>query len=346
MASCAINLRLTGDGRSSVRPKCKQSPDLAEIFELGLRLGQIPSYISPSLHLLQRRLRQRQSRAPRRWRRSRPRLSVYSPYLSFAIRRHRRKIHLTTQIQKQSTFLISIYDPPLVPPMTSAHRYPPPPPNSQNDFRLPSLKDLNFYRPSGAQPALPPSQQQEPGNLQPDQAPHPTRHTGNWNRSAYQPAQLATPAAHQQYTPASHEVSPKVEYSPKQENNGYAHPGVPLSVQATNSASMVPPRNEDASHSPSQPKRQRTAPSAASRDTRAPHVPFFLLSNKLHTDNSTCSLVCIPILNTHHTLRDHNHHLQVSIIQFRQACLIHLLMPPIRLRRPMTKYTIILILCR
>jgi hypothetical protein len=242
---------------------------------------------SPSFRPFQRRLGQRQSRSPRRRRRSRPRFSVGSLCLSCTIRRHRRKIRLTTQIQKQSTFLISIYDPPFVPPMTSAHRYPPPPPNSQNDFRLPSLKDLNFYRPSGAQPALPPSQQQEPGNLQPEQPAHPTRHQVNWSRSAYQPAQLATPAAHQQYTPAGHEVSPKLEYTPKHENNGYAHPGVPLSVQAnsvTHSANMVPPRNEDTSHSPNQPKRQRTAPSAASRDTRAPHVPFFFLSSKLPTD--------------------------------------------------------------
>lgn len=316
---------------------------------MGLRLARsirVP-LISLSPRLLQRRPRQQRTPAPRRRARSRCCLSLCCLSSSFAIRRHRRKIHLTTQIQKQSTFLISIYDPPLGPSMTSTHRYPPPPPNSQNDFRLPSLKDLNFYRPSGAQPALPPSQQQDPGNIQPEQPPHPARHQVAWSRSAYQPAQLATPTAHQQYAPAGHEVLPKVEYTPKHENIGYAHPGVPLSVQAnvTSSASMVPQRNEDASHSPNQPKRQRTAPSAASRDTRASHVPSFLLSNKLRTDNLTCSLVCIPILNTLRILRDHNHHLQVNIILLHKACLPHPLMAHIRLHPPMNKYTT-LILCR
>jgi hypothetical protein len=238
----------------------------------------------------------------------------------------------------------------LCPAMTSAHRYPPPPPNSQNDFRLPSLKDLNFYRPSGAQPALPPSQQQELANVQPEQTPHPTRHPVAWNRSAYQPAQLATPSAHQQHTPAGHEVPPKVEYTPKHENTGYAHPGVPLSVQpnsVTTSATIVPPRNEDASHSSNLPKRQRTAPSAASRDTRASHVPYFLLPYKLLTDKLTCRLVCTPILNIHRILRVHIHHLQVSIIQWHhQACLLHPPMPLTLLRRPMNKYTTTLTLSR
>jgi hypothetical protein len=224
--------------------------------------------------------------------------------------------------------------------MTSAHRYPPPPPSSQNDFRLPSLKDLNFYRPSGAQPA---PQQQDPASTQPEQPPQPSRHPAAWSRSAYQPPQPPAPATHQQYTQPSHEVVPKVEYPPKHENTGYAHPGLPLSVQtnsAPSSATMPPTRSDGASHSPNQQKRQRTAP--ASRDTRKSHVPYFLHSSKLRTDNLTCSLLAIPILNI---LRVHNH-LQASTIQVLQACLPRPLMPHIRRPRPMSKYTTPLTLCR
>ena len=207
------------------------------------------------------------------------------------IRRHRAQDRTDNPDSKpKALFLISICDPPLVPPMTSAHRYPQHPPNPP---KLPSLRDLNFYRPSGGQAALPPSQQPEQPVLQPEQPPQPNRHQVAWSRSPANPyasSSSAAAAAHQ-YAPqlsSGHEVTPKVEFPQKHENTGYAHPGMPLSAQTNpvlGSVNSGPSRADDASHSPNQPKKQRTAPTTASRDARGSHVRFFCASN--FTDDKT-----------------------------------------------------------
>lgn len=133
--------------------------------------------------------------------------------------------------------------------MASAHhtqRYALPPPNANNDFRLPSLKDLNFqYRPP------PPSQQESPPVVvqSPQLDPvasqdHSPRHgPAAWGRpnpsSSSVPAQMPHPHHHQHQhsppLPAPHEAqTPKViEYSSKHDNGGYLTPGMPLSAQIT-----------------------------------------------------------------------------------------------------------------
>ncbi|KAF9522317.1 hypothetical protein CPB83DRAFT_899754 [Crepidotus variabilis] len=166
--------------------------------------------------------------------------------------------------------------------MTSAHRYPPPQTSSQNDFRLPSLKDLNFaYRPpvSGPQPALPPTQSTELGVIQQEHPQTTSRHPAAWGRTAMNGSATAPSSvagAHQQHASsqsAGHDVPSKVDYASKHENGGYAHPGIPLSAQATPVPGSVNTRNENA-HSPNQPKRQRTSSSTnmpPSRDVRPVH---------------------------------------------------------------------------
>lgn len=157
--------------------------------------------------------------------------------------------------------------------MTSTHRHPPPPPNSQNEFRLPSLKDLNFYRPTGAQPA--PQQPENPIAQQEQPPSQPARHPIVWTRSApipYPPPPASAPAppppptaTHQQY----HDVPPKVEYNSKHDN-------IPYPIQTNTVPVAVAREPVSHSHSPNQPKRQRTAASstAASRDSRPSHVCF------------------------------------------------------------------------
>lgn len=170
--------------------------------------------------------------------------------------------------------------------MTSAHHHHtkyslhPPPQSSQNDFRLPSLKDLNFqYRspqngapgPPQQSPILePPPQQQEPSSA--------PRHIPTWSRSTQN---LPSSSAHQQHTPplsaGVHELAQsKVEYPSKHENGGYVHPGLPLSAQVIPSSmnAGVSRNGDPAPHSPVQTKRPRATPSnmAQSRDVRAPHV--------------------------------------------------------------------------
>ncbi|CAA7267053.1 unnamed protein product [Cyclocybe aegerita] len=150
------------------------------------------------------------------------------------------------------------------------HRYALPPPN-QNDFRLPSLKDLNFtYQSPTGQPD---QQQQQQQDHQQQQRQHPA-----WSRAP--PAQQQPPPApHQQHTPplsAGHDVATKVDYS-KHENGGYAHPGIPLSAQATPvPVNIGAPRSEDIAPSPSQPKRSRNASAnmGAPREVRASHPAY------------------------------------------------------------------------
>ena len=146
--------------------------------------------------------------------------------------------------------------------MTSAHRHPPPPPNSQSDFRLPSLKDLNFYRPSGVQPALQLPETSIPQQEQPPS--QPARHPATWSRSAPNPYP----------PPPAHDVPTKVEYPSS--NIAYA---IPFSAQSNSVPVNMQPRREQQpmshSHSPNLPKRQRTASSsstAATRDGRSSHV--------------------------------------------------------------------------
>ncbi|PPQ90808.1 hypothetical protein CVT25_012128 [Psilocybe cyanescens] len=166
--------------------------------------------------------------------------------------------------------------------MASTHQHhsryslPTVPQNSQNDFRLPSLKDLNFQYRSPSGTSQPPSQTE----LAAQQQDHP-RHPAAWGRSA-PPTNPSTTSVQshphqQQHTPplsAGHEATPKVEYPSKHENGGYAHPGMPLSAQM---ASVPPPsvnitslRNEDVPHSPHQPtqvKRRTLTETIAARDS-------------------------------------------------------------------------------
>ncbi|KAH9481597.1 GATA zinc finger domain-containing protein 10 [Psilocybe cubensis] len=175
--------------------------------------------------------------------------------------------------------------------MASAHQHhsryslPTVPQSSQSDFRLPSLKDLNFqYRsPSGT------SQPPPPTELVPQQQDHPRHQTTSWGRSV-QPtnpsaASVQSHPHQQQHTPplsAGHEATPKVEYPSKHENGGYAHPGIPLSAQtqpAPASVNITNLRNEDIPHSPIQPtqatKRRNLTETIAARDSHyAPPVSY------------------------------------------------------------------------
>lgn len=176
--------------------------------------------------------------------------------------------------------------------MTSAHQHhsryslPPPPQNSQSDFRLPSLKDLNFqYRsPNGTAPAP----QSTPSELAAAQQEHPSnsRHVSTWSRPNPPPNPTPTSSQshpHQQLTPplsAGHETTLKVDYPSKHENGGYVHPGMPLSAQVTPVPGSVnignQPRTEEPPHSPNQAKRPRntSANVGQSREARTSHVIF------------------------------------------------------------------------
>jgi len=170
--------------------------------------------------------------------------------------------------------------------MTSTHQHHsryalhPPPQNSQNEVRLPSLRDLDFkYQP------LPNSQQSKPPQTQQEHQPATTsRHPAAWGRTGQQSVPSTAPAPHQQHTPplsAGHEIPAKVEYPSKHDNGGYAHPGIPLSAQATplpGSVSIGSHRGQENPHSPNQPKRRTSNNMSASRDVRESHViPFSLV---------------------------------------------------------------------
>ena len=168
--------------------------------------------------------------------------------------------------------------------MTSAHhhhsRYTATPQTSQNERRLPSIKDLNFqYRsPQGSvvtQTELPPTQE------------YPTtpRHSSAWGSRNPPPSAQSLPQHHQQqHTPplsAGHDVPKELEYPSKQENGGYVHPGIPLSAQVAPLPGAVNTRSDDPPHSPNQLKRSRTASTNVSvpRDIRQSHViPSIYLS--------------------------------------------------------------------
>ena len=162
--------------------------------------------------------------------------------------------------------------------MTSTHhhsRYTAPQQNSQNERRLPSIKDLNFqYRsPQGsvAQAELPTQE-------------YPTtpRHSSAWGSRSIP---VSVQQHHQQqHTPplsAGHDVPKELEYPSKQENGGYVHPGIPLSAQVAplpGAVNIGNPRTDDSPHSPNQLKRSRTASAnvPVPRDIRQSHVisPF------------------------------------------------------------------------
>ena len=162
--------------------------------------------------------------------------------------------------------------------MTSTHhhhsRFTTPQQISQNERRLPSIKDLNFqYR--SPQGSFIPHPQSDPPTSQQQETP---RHSTAW------PSRVSN--HQQQHTPplsAGHEVAKELEYPNKQENGGYAHPGLPLSAQATplpGAVNIGNPRGEDPPHSPNQLKRSRTASTNVSvpRDIRPSHVIFFFFA--------------------------------------------------------------------
>ena len=160
--------------------------------------------------------------------------------------------------------------------MASTHhhsRYTAPQQSSQNERRLPSIKDLNFqYRsPQGSSLTQP-----EP----------PTQDTPR------HPAWASRISNQQQHTPplsAGHDVQKEQDYPSKQENGGYVHPGIPLSAQVAPLPGAVNTRSDDSPHSPNQLKRSRTASSnvPVPRDIRQSHVIsnflpiFFLFTNNV-----------------------------------------------------------------
>ena len=196
-----------------------------------------------------------------------------SDWNSAEIRRHR-EIDLVSQTPSDLN-LLPIY--PTVMASTHHHsRYTAPQQNSQNERRLPSIKDLNFqYRsPQGAIVAQPEQPTQE----------YPTtpRHSSAWGARSVPISTQAVQQHHQQqqHTPplsAGHDVPKEVEYPSKQENGGYVHPGIPLSAQVTplpGAVNIGNPRNDESPHSPNQLKRSRTASTnvPVPRDIRQSHV--------------------------------------------------------------------------
>jgi hypothetical protein len=175
--------------------------------------------------------------------------------------------------------------------MASAHhaaqqpRYSlPPPPNAHNEFRLPSLKDLNFqYRPPLQQEASPAPN--SAGSVEHNSASqeHSPRHGQPWGRSnppSSVPSVMPTQQhPHPQQTPplsAGHELSaPKVEYTSKQDNGGYLTPGIPLSAQLTpvpGSVNIGPGTRGDDPHSHSKRVRTSSGSMTIPRDVRPSHV--------------------------------------------------------------------------
>ncbi|KAF9440980.1 hypothetical protein P691DRAFT_766928 [Macrolepiota fuliginosa MF-IS2] len=158
------------------------------------------------------------------------------------------------------------------------------------DLRLPSLKDLNFYRPPPGNPQDSQSAHNGTANDFVTSAPdHTPRHV-QWSRSnpptgmqSAMPAHLQHPQSQsqaQQHTPplsAGHDiVAQAVEYN--KHDGVYARPGIPLSAQVTpvpGSVNVGPAaRGEDAPHSPIQPRRPRPPPTNMNptRDGRPSHV--------------------------------------------------------------------------
>ncbi|XP_006459254.1 hypothetical protein AGABI2DRAFT_177253 [Agaricus bisporus var. bisporus H97] len=151
--------------------------------------------------------------------------------------------------------------------------------SNSDSLRLPSLKDLNFYRPPPGDPNAPPNdfvqndvarhvQWSRPGQsapMQPGMPPH-SQHA--------QPQSQPQP---QQHSPNSRDMGHQpVEYS--KHDAVYARPGMPLSAQVApvlGSVSSGPPARGDdpPPQSPHQPRRPRPPPANinAARDGRPSH---------------------------------------------------------------------------
>lgn len=166
--------------------------------------------------------------------------------------------------------------------MASTHhhsRYTAPQQSSQNERRLPSIKDLNFqYRsPQGSSVTQP--------ELPTQEYPATPRHSSAWSsRSVPISSQAVQQHHHQQHTPplsAGHDVPKDQDYPSKQENGGYVHPGIPLSAQVAplpGAVNIGNPRGDDSPHSPNQLKRSRTTSNVpVPRDIRQSHVIFNFL---------------------------------------------------------------------
>ncbi|EMD33898.1 hypothetical protein CERSUDRAFT_117427 [Gelatoporia subvermispora B] len=142
-------------------------------------------------------------------------------------------------------------------------------PNIQtNDFRLPSIKDLNFqYR-------SPPNQTNQPLSNGASQSEHtrppPPRHDSSWARPS---SSSAAPANGQ---PAPHEQSKARQYYPPKSDAQYATPGVPLSQQnpsgtgAPNGSNAGPARGDAPPPAPSKRPRSPVNQSPA----QSPHTPY------------------------------------------------------------------------
>ncbi|KAJ7031415.1 hypothetical protein C8F04DRAFT_1111153 [Mycena alexandri] len=124
--------------------------------------------------------------------------------------------------------------------MASASRYTLPPPQ---DFRLPSLKDLNFqYR------SRPPPQDDTPQDNIP-----PARHVNQWARTQQQP---------------SPPLSAAEQYASKHDQGGYLTPGVPMSLQQ-----QQQPQQQSRSTEPKQPRPSARSSSRQSQASPA-HLSF------------------------------------------------------------------------
>lgn len=169
--------------------------------------------------------------------------------------------------------------------------------SNSDSLRLPSLKDLNFYRPppGNAQDTVP-SHNGTPNDFVPSAPDHVARHV-QWSRSNQSAGMQGSMPAHsqhsqhsqpqtqvQQHSPplsAGHDMTAQtVEYS--KHDGVYARPGIPLSAQMApvpGSVNTGPAaRGEDAPpQSPVQARRPRP-PSTnmnAARDGRPSHVSPF-----------------------------------------------------------------------
>ena len=195
-----------------------------------------------------------------------------SDWNSAEIRRHR-EIDLVSH-HTSDLNLLPIYST----VMASTHhhsRYTAPQQNSQNERRLPSIKDLNFqYRsPQGGVAQPEPPIQEYPATT--------PRHSSAWGARSVPISNQAVQQHHQQqHTPplsAGLDAPKEVEYPSKQENGGYVHPGIPLSAQVAplpGAVNIGNTRNDDSPHSPNQLKRSRTASTnvPVPRDIRQSHV--------------------------------------------------------------------------
>ncbi|KII85081.1 hypothetical protein PLICRDRAFT_701268 [Plicaturopsis crispa FD-325 SS-3] len=152
----------------------------------------------------------------------------------------------------------------------------PPPPNANNDFRLPSLKDLNFQyktptsqQDTSASPPNGPPQSEHNGQSQEHAGRHP--HAQSWARPSPQgPHMQAPPPPQHQHHHLQDQAQPK--YVSKHDNGGYLTPGVPLSAQtaiAPGSVNIGPGnRGGDDARSQTQSKRPRAAAAAPPHQAR------------------------------------------------------------------------------